>query len=134
MLEPSREQIEKAVSFHGHYGPFLMLGLKAFLYAKKVLGNITRCEIYTVGIKPYLCTLDGIKVVSDCEINVFDGKELQLIFCNGEQRLKMNLKKDYLNRYLDRPWNELERLADEVLEKDITLLFDIIFLTTSMGG
>ncbi|MEM3503020.1 MAG: hypothetical protein QW134_02225, partial [Nitrososphaeria archaeon] len=68
------------------------------------------------------------------EINVFDGKELQLIFCNGEQRLKMNLKKDYLNRYLDRPWNELERLADEVLEKDITLLFDIIFLPTSMGG
>ncbi|MEM0053127.1 MAG: FmdE family protein [Nitrososphaeria archaeon] len=134
MLEPSREQIEKAVSFHGHYGPFLMLGLKAFLYAKKVLGNITRCEIYTVGRKPYLCTLDGIKVVSDCEINVFDGKELQLIFCNGEQRLKMNLKKDYLNRYLDRPWNELERLADEVLEKDITLLFDIIFLPTSIGG
>ncbi|MEM3786541.1 MAG: hypothetical protein QXZ59_04085, partial [Nitrososphaeria archaeon] len=64
----------------------------------------------------------------------FDGKELQLIFCNGEQRLKMNLKKDYLNRYLDRPWNELERLADEVLEKDITLLFDIIFLPTSIGG
>lgn len=133
-MEPSREQIQRAVSYHGHYGPFLMLGLKAFLYARKVLGNITKCELYTVGRKPYLCTLDGIKVVSDCEINVFDGESLQLIFYNGAQRLKMRLKQEYLNRYLDRPWNELDRLADEVVENDVTLLFDITFLPTSMGG
>ncbi len=133
-MEPSREQIEKAVLYHGHYGPFLMLGLKAILYARSVIGNITRCDIYTVCRKPYLCTLDGIKVVSDCEINVFDCEGLQLIFYNGEEKLKMNLKPGYLSRYLDKPWNELEKLADEVLEKDVTSLFDIIFLPTSMGG
>ncbi|MCX8188716.1 MAG: FmdE family protein [Nitrososphaeria archaeon] len=133
-MEPSREQIEKAISYHGHYGPFLMLGLKAFFYARKVLGNVTRCDIYTVRRKPYLCTLDGIKVVSDCQINIFDGKDLQLIFYNGEQKMKMNLKVECFNRYLNRPWNELEKLADEVLENDITLLFDIVFLPTSIGG
>jgi hypothetical protein len=46
----------------------------------------------------------------------------------------MTLKPEYLSRYLDRPWNELEKLADEVLEKDVTILFDIIFLPASMGG
>lgn len=134
MLESSRDQIGKAVSYHGHYGPFLMLGLKALFYARSMLRNVTRCDMYTVGRKPYLCTLDGIKVFSDCEINVFDGEGLQLIFYNGEQKLKMNLKPEYLSRYLDKPWNELEKMADEVLEKDATSLFDIVFLPTSMGG
>lgn len=133
-MEPSKEQVEKAVLYHGHYGPFLMLGLKALLYAKSVLGNVTRCELYTVGRRPYLCTIDGIKAISDCEIDVFDGKSLQLVFYNGDQRVKMILKLEYLSRYLDRPWDELEKLADEVLEKDVSLLFDIIFLPTSMGG
>ncbi len=133
-MEPNREQVERAISCHGHYGPFLMLGLKAFLYAKSVLGNVTRCELYTVGRRPYLCTIDGVKAISDCKIDVFDGESLQLVFYNGDQRVKMMLKPEYLNRYLDRPWDELEKLADEVLEKDVSLLFDIIFLPTSMGG
>jgi hypothetical protein len=133
-LEPNKEQVQRAISYHGHYGPFLMLGLKAFLYAKSVLGNVTRCELYTVGRKPYLCTVDGIKAVSDCEIGVFDGESLKIVFYNGSQRIAMTLKPEYLSRYLDRPWNELEKLADEVLEKDVTILFDIIFLPASMGG
>ena len=111
-----------------------MLGLKAFLYAKSVLGNVTRCELYTVGRKPYLCTVDGIKAVSDFEIGVFDGESLKIVFYNGDQKIAMTLKPEYLSRYLDRPWNELEKLADEVLEKDVTILFDIIFLPASMGG
>jgi len=112
LSELSRELVQKAVSYHGHYGPFLVLGLKAFVYAKKVLGDVTRCELYTVGRKPFLCTLDGVKAVSDCKVEVFEGKSLQLVFYRGGQRLKMTLKPEYLGRYLDRPWSELEKLAD----------------------
>ena len=111
-MEPNREQVERAVSCHGHYGPFLMLGLKAFLYAKSVLGNVTRCELYTVGRRPYLCTIDGVKAISDCKIDVFDGESLQLVFYNGDQRVKMMLKPEYLNRYLDKCCDEHEKLDD----------------------
>lgn len=31
--------LNKAVSFHGHLGPFLLLGLKAGLFANEVLGK-----------------------------------------------------------------------------------------------
>ncbi len=34
-----KELIESAVKFHGHLGPFLILGLKAGLYANEVLGR-----------------------------------------------------------------------------------------------
>ena len=37
----------------------------------------------------------------------------------------MSLKTTLLSKYYDKPWNELERLADEVVIKDVTDLFDM---------
>ncbi len=37
----------------------------------------------------------------------------------------MSLKTTLLPEYYDKPWNELEHLADEVVIKDVTDLFNV---------
>lgn len=120
------EIIKRAVILHGHYGPSLMLGLKAYQYAKSVLGEVSKCVIKTVGRRPYLCVLDGIKVNSKCKIDVEEGYGLAFTFFNESQKLEMTLKTKLFSKYYNKPWNELERLADEVVSKDAVELFDII--------
>lgn len=121
-----KELIKKAVLLHGHYGPSLMLGLKSCLYAKSALGEVSKCTIRTIGRKPYLCVLDGIRASSQAKIEVEEEDGLTFIFFNGPQKLKMTLKETQFRRYFDRPWDELEQLADEVIVKDVTELFDIV--------
>jgi formylmethanofuran dehydrogenase subunit E len=120
------EIIRRAVILHGHYGPSLMLGLKAYLYAKSILGEVSKCVVKTVGRRPYLCVLDGIKVSSKCKIDVEEGYGLAFTFFNESQRLEMSLKTKLFSKYYNKPWKELERLANEVVSKDAADLFDII--------
>ncbi|MEM3404269.1 MAG: hypothetical protein QXJ17_07030 [Nitrososphaeria archaeon] len=132
---PSNEYyIKRAVSIHGHYGPSLMLGLKTCLYAKSVLGNVTKCVVRTIGRKPYLCALDGVKASSKCEIIHEEYEGLSFIYFNGQQKIKMTLKVNLLSRYFNRPWDELEALANEVVQKDISDLFEIVMPPFSIGG
>ncbi len=111
-----------------------MLGLKTCLYAKSVLGNVTKCVVRTIGRKPYLCALDGVKASSKCEIIHEEYEGLSFIYFNGQQKIKMTLKVNLLSRYFNRPWDELEALANEVVQKDISDLFEIVMPPFSIGG
>jgi len=65
--------LEKAKDFHGHLGPFLVLGVRAGLRGLKELGtrkenlhlSATVLLRYSV---PYSCILDGIQMATGCTI------------------------------------------------------------------
>jgi len=65
--------LDKARDFHGHLGPFLVLGLRAGLRGLRELQ--TRKESLDVSAKvrltyslPYSCILDGVQVATGCTI------------------------------------------------------------------
>jgi formylmethanofuran dehydrogenase subunit E len=65
--------LDKARDFHGHLGPFLVLGVRAGLRGLRELQ--TRKESLDVSAKvqltysvPYSCILDGIQVATGCTI------------------------------------------------------------------
>jgi formylmethanofuran dehydrogenase subunit E len=65
--------LEKAKDFHGHLGPFLVLGVRAGLRGLKELG--TRKENLYISASvllrysvPYSCVLDGIQMTTGCTI------------------------------------------------------------------
>jgi len=124
-MDSEKEYTKKAVTLHGHYGPSLMLGVKAYLYAKSVLGNVSKCVAETIMRKPYLCALDGVKACSKCDVFVEEGEGLSFTFFNGSQKLRMSLKTAQLQEYYNRNWSELEHLADKVLSKNALDLFDV---------
>jgi len=66
--------IQRAVEFHGHLGPFLVIGIRMGNLAKKTLNlnteNMHKLRV-TVGLPlftPYSCTLDGIQITTGCTI------------------------------------------------------------------
>ncbi|NWF86263.1 formylmethanofuran dehydrogenase subunit E [Candidatus Bathyarchaeota archaeon] len=66
--------IEKAADFHGHLGPFLVIGVRMGQLAKtnlkhktegnKVLKVTARIPLLT----PFSCVLDGIQIITNCTV------------------------------------------------------------------
>ena len=77
--------IEYARKLHGHVGPFLVIGLKMGVAAKKALNisdaecALLRAEVAVPLHPPFSCLLDGIQVSTTCTI--------------GNQRLKIKNSK-----------------------------------------
>jgi len=119
--------LEKAVKFHGHLGPFLVLGLKMSLRAKQLLGDtLKKCEVETVDRKPYLCTVDGIKTVMESSVVIVkegNGLAAKFIGVDGKE-LKMSVKRALVDKYATGPWEKCEEYAYEVIRSDDKQLFE----------
>jgi len=97
--------VEEGVRFHGHLGPFLILGLKAGLFANSMLGKDYFKTFVTVETKPsppFSCVVDGIQIATGCtmgkrNIELKSGKHLSITFTRGEKRLKIRLKEEVLS-------------------------------------
>ncbi|MEM3660614.1 MAG: FmdE family protein [Thermoproteota archaeon] len=124
-----RDLLERAVSLHGHLGPFLILGLKMGLKAWNTIGKPVACEVTAPGEKPYLCAVDGLKTVVDGSIAVKNGDGLSAWFrsANGSQlilRVRASVVGRYARKYVGTPWEGCERDAFEVAEASDEELFE----------
>lgn len=127
--------LDDAVKFHGHLGPFLILGLKAGLLANKVLGKDyfkTRVMVETRLKPPYSCFIDGIQVATGCtmgkvNIEIRDGNPIYVKFVKNYRVLEMRLKKEVLEDLKGMHTEEdSRRRALEIICKPTNELFDII--------
>lgn len=66
--------IEKAADFHGHLGPFLVIGVRMGQLAKANLNpNAKGNKVLKVTVKipfftPFSCVLDGIQITTNCTV------------------------------------------------------------------
>jgi len=73
--------IKKAADFHGHLGPFLVIGVRMGTLTKKILNvnagknNKLRITARLPLLTPFSCIIDGIQATTQCTI--------------GNQKLKM---------------------------------------------
>jgi len=126
--------LKEGVRFHGHLGPFLILGLKAGLFANKILGK--NCfEVYatveTEPSPPFSCVLDGIQVATGCtmgkrNIELKKGKPLSVTFTRERKRLKISLKEEVLNDLKNmNSKEESEEKAKGLINRSFHELFNI---------
>jgi formylmethanofuran dehydrogenase subunit E len=72
-IEKLNSILKKAEEFHGHLGPFLVLGVRMGLVGVRELGakeNAEKLHV-TVMLKysvPFSCVIDGIQVATKCTI------------------------------------------------------------------
>ncbi len=126
--------IDEAVKFHGHLGAFLVLGLKAGLFANKVLGKDpfeTRAIVETEPVPPLSCFIDGVQISTGCtmgkgNIKLRRGSSLSVTFTKKGKRLRLCLKDDVLGslgRASSR--DESRQAALTFVNRPILELFDV---------
>ena len=125
----SPELLEKAVKIHGHLGPFLVLGVRMYLLAERLLGgNVQRCEIEVLDRTPYLCAVDGIKaVMGNSAVTIRKGRGITAIFKGVKNsEVALAIKSDVQEKYANEPWERCEDNAFKVLSEDDEDLFEVL--------
>ena len=124
--------LEGAVRFHGHFGPFLILGLKAGLLGISYLGKdyFELCaKVETAPHPPHSCFIDGIQFSSGCttgkgNIEVKAGEGVSVEFVRGEKSINLIVRNDVLTALDHIPLeSQAEITAREILHRTDDELF-----------
>ena len=111
--------LRKAEDFHGHLGPFLVIGVRMGLVGVRELGvnknDGLQVTAMTQPFIPFSCVIDGIQVATHCTIG------------NKKLRLKDSSRISASFKFLDEKQvivtvnpTMLERLKGKLLSKDIS--------------
>ena len=135
-IEQSEEFLLRAIEFHGHLGPYLVLGLKAGLYANQIFGRDpmkTEALIKTKTSPPQSCFADGVQFSTGCTLgkgNIFlkEGEGLLVTFKKNNQKLTLRLKKGIIEEMNSLPSQEeaWENLAKDFYKRKIEKVFEIV--------
>ena len=132
----NRTKITEAVKFHGHLGPYLLLGILAGEFALKKLRAEKyfgiEVKVYGANRKPKSCLIDGLQLSTGATYGkgnicrIADNK-IKILILNLKNRKKiiLKLKKDLIDR-LDnlKGHKESELFAMEIIKLAREKLFD----------
>ncbi len=133
-LVRAKELLSFAVRFHGHLGPFLVLGLRAGLTARRLIGAPSSVEVCVFPRPPLSCVIDGVQVSSGCTlgngrltVNPTDDKlKVKLVFRSEKGAVMVSLVRDVVESLLSKmpaKKEELEEYAMSLLGEDEQCLF-----------
>lgn len=70
--QSARTLLDGAIDFHGHLGPFLILGMRMGVIARSILKpqsqDSLNAVVFVRSTPPASCTIDGIQVASKCTL------------------------------------------------------------------
>ena len=124
--------LEGAVQFHGHLGPFLILGLRAGLLGIDYLGKDyfeLKAKVKTTLHPPRSCIIDGIQFISGCttgkgnlETHVSD--DVSVEFVRGDRRISIVVRNEVI-KTLDQITSDTqaETIGRDILQKTDEELF-----------
>ena len=103
--EELKVMIDNAQKLHGHLGPFLVIGVRMGMIAKKILSvSDDQCGFLKASVKvplfpPFSCLLDGIQASTSCTVGnqrltIENSEEICVNFAkqNAGRTVKITLK------------------------------------------
>ncbi len=131
------ELLKFSIYFHGHLGPFLVLGLRAGLLANKLIGRNPLSNLARVRLplkKPYSCFLDGIQISTGCtlgKLNIvaLNDSEIVVEIQSNSRLLVINVRKSIIKEIMENLKSiSAEKEAEKIWKyKDIDLFIWKIF-------
>jgi formylmethanofuran dehydrogenase subunit E len=128
-----QEMIERGAEFHGHLGPFLVLGIRMGLLALKDLGSSGHKDIdarvKTGTTPPISCLVDGIQISTGCtmgkgNIVTENLSRAEATFSADGKSLTLKVKDGVMEEIMSRKHPSLEDFAWEVSGRADEELFD----------
>jgi formylmethanofuran dehydrogenase subunit E len=137
--ENGRILLARAVEFHGHLGPFLILGIRMGVIARSMLKTPNHNDLTAIMFvnpkPPASCVVDGVQIASGCTlgkgtIRVSESaNQVAGEFHAGNRICTVMVKPELLNWYLDGLRNATEKevfeMAEAVLARPDEELFQI---------
>lgn len=127
------ELIEAASAFHGHTGPYLVLGLKAGEVAERALGhdpfNVS-CEVHCEPSPPQSCIVDGIQFSTSCtmgkgNIRMLNSDTLRIVFRKGPAAVEILPKEELIEMLKKAKGKESDELSDRLYEMPAEDIFNV---------
>ena len=122
--------LRKAEEFHGHLGPFLVLGVRMGLIGVRELGAKGNKELrVTAMVKdspPFSCVIDGIQVTTKCTIG---NKKLRLRSSSGiEAKFELPSREQVTVAVNPASFDKLknELLAENVSSEEVRKLAQLV--------
>jgi formylmethanofuran dehydrogenase subunit E len=109
--------MEKAAEFHGHLGPFLVIGVRIGKTVKQILNNEEYSKLQaTVKIPlltPFSCVIDGIQAITHCTVG-----NQKLRIENSQKEITVYFKLQNSDRTLNVSVNQktIEDLMNKISE------------------
>ncbi len=133
MMSYGAADLLKAASyFHGHTGPFLVLGLKAGELSNRMLGRDpfkTSVDVYSSPKPPQSCMIDGIQFSTGCtmgkgniSITPVEGA-IRAVFSHPKGVLELKPQPWVLTGLQSLDHDCTERFADELYSKSAESIF-----------
>jgi formylmethanofuran dehydrogenase subunit E len=135
------ELIEKAADFHGHLGPFLVIGVRMGNTAERILNtNAMQHKKLEATVKiplltPFSCVLDGIQVTTHCTVGNqklrIENSQKEIAACFELQNSDRKLKVSVNPKIVEELMNEIsegasnEELAQKIASMPENQLFTI---------
>jgi len=133
---------EKAIEFHGHGGPFMVIGLRVGLTALNMLDTHgwfdLKCKAYLKWAPPDSCVIDGIQTATGCtmgkhNIEVIERPGVTAEFTSQGKRIRMQVKEEvmsHIRNALGRGEPEIRSLMDTLVTMSDIELFEISTMST----
>ncbi len=125
MIYDNRITLKEAVKFHGHLGPWLVLGILIGEFALKKLKARKyfglKVKVWGANKKPKSCLIDGLQLSTGAtygkgNISKFNGPAIKIEFFNCASNRKFILKfKDKIVQELNKA--DTHRLAENLAKK-----------------
>ncbi|MDD4894794.1 MAG: formylmethanofuran dehydrogenase subunit E family protein [Candidatus Omnitrophica bacterium] len=134
----NRISLKEAIKFHGHLGPYLVLGIRAGETALKKFGNkkYFGLEVKAWGAtkKPKSCLIDGLQLSTGAtygkgNIQKIKGSRIKILLRNLEnnKRIKICLKKDLVDKLAGlKGHRDSEILAKELYKINPLKIFNLM--------
>jgi formylmethanofuran dehydrogenase subunit E len=128
--------LRQATRFHGHLGPWLVLGMKAGAYARKSLAASPfelRAKVFCPTGTPYTCFVDGVQFTSGCTMGKGNischraaGCRVEFTLRNRPGRVRLALRPKVWDELHTRPCKGMAgaaRLGREFARRSLSGLF-----------
>ena len=133
---------ERAIEFHGHDGPYMVIGLRMGLTALELLDCKgwfdLECEVRLKWNPPDSCVIDGIQSSTGCtmgkkNIRVVEKQGIMAIFRSGENEFTLILKPEVISKIKRKMVGEdiPHELIEELKVADSDELFEMSLSTDS---
>ena len=135
--EWSGDLLERAIEFHGHGGPFMVIGLRMGLLALKHLDAggwfDLRCLVSLRWRPLDSCVVDGIQSSTGCtmgkhNIEIDEREGISASFFKNDENLRITLRKDIeekIRNTLAKEHDEIRILISELINARDQDIFDI---------